>query len=112
MLLPDLLGNRVSDPLRWHRPGHRLRLRRVLAGIKAASPMSSFEELERLYSDLQRWKVAEAEVSNAYLRLRRLIPGALDTPHAPTAHQVWSTTEEALKKALAVTRPHSNTPEK
>lgn len=62
--------------------------------------MSSFEEFGRVYGELQKWKIAETEVSNAYLRLRRLIPGALNTPHAPTANQVWAVTEAALKRAL------------
>lgn len=39
---------------------------------------------------------AEHKLSDAYLRLRTNIPGALDTPHAPTAEQVWTTTEAAL----------------
>lgn len=37
----------------------------------------------------------------AYLRLRSLIPGAFETPHAPTAEQVWTTTEDALKSYIA-----------
>jgi gentisate 1,2-dioxygenase len=35
-------------------------------------------------------------LSQAYLRLRALIPGAFRTPYAPTAEQVWDTTEKAL----------------
>jgi hypothetical protein len=67
--------------------------------------MSSFEELGRLYGELQKWKTAETELSNAYLRLRAMIPGAFDTPHAPTQQKVWSVTEEALKRALALSPP-------
>lgn len=44
----------------------------------------------------------EHALGAAYLRLRELIPGAFDTPHAPTAEQVWSHTEERLKVALGV----------
>jgi hypothetical protein len=51
------------------------------------------EELERLREHTRA-------LGDAYLRLRVLIPGALDTPHAPTEEQVWETTERALSKAL------------
>jgi hypothetical protein len=70
--------------------------------------MSSFEELKRTYRDLQRWKTAETELSNAYLRLRRLIPGAFDTPHAPTPNEVWAVTEEALKRLVAQRSPQES----
>lgn len=43
------------------------------------------------------WQKAERELSQAYLRLRGMIPGALDTPPAPTGPQVWETTENALR---------------
>ena len=39
-------------------------------------------------------------MSDAYLRLRAMIPGAYDTPHAPTPEQVWATTEAALRRLL------------
>jgi hypothetical protein len=39
---------------------------------------------------------AESKLSDAYVRLRHKIPGALDTPFAPTGEQVWETTERAL----------------
>lgn len=42
----------------------------------------------------------DKELSNAYVRLRTLIPGALDTPYAPTPEQVWETTERALKNLV------------
>lgn len=63
--------------------------------------MSSFHEVQHLYEELQKWKIAETNLSNAYLRLREMIPGALDTPYAPTAEQVWAITEAALRRALA-----------
>lgn len=37
----------------------------------------------------------------AYLRLRTMIPGAFNTPDAPTPEQVWETTEAALKQYIA-----------
>lgn len=52
----------------------------------------------RDYDDLL---AREHALSDAYLRLRALIPGAYDTPHAPTPEQVWGTTEAALRRALA-----------
>lgn len=51
---------------------------------------TKFEEVEKQLIHL----------SHAYLRLRNLIPGAFDTPYAPSSEQVWETTECALKKAL------------
>lgn len=44
--------------------------------------------------------MSERDLANAYLRLRALIPGAYDTPHAPTPEQVWETTEAALRRLL------------
>lgn len=46
--------------------------------------------------ELKKWQESERKLSAAYVRLRVLIPGALDTPHAPTSEQVWETTERAL----------------
>ena len=42
----------------------------------------------------------ERDLSAAYLRLRALIPGAYDTPVAPSPEQVWATTETALRRVL------------
>jgi hypothetical protein len=44
--------------------------------------------------------MSDHDLSNAYLRLRALIPGAYDTPNAPTPEQVWETTESALRRLL------------
>lgn len=60
---------------------------------------------KNIYQDIQedaRQDVLDAEhkLSEAYVRLRRLIPGALDTPYAPTPEQVYFTTEQALEKLL------------
>ena len=44
---------------------------------------------------------AEHTLSDAYLRLRSIIPRAFDTPHSPTAEQVWETVEGAAKALLA-----------
>lgn len=38
------------------------------------------------------------ELSDAYLRLRSLIPGAFNTPHGPTSEQVWHQTEKSLRR--------------
>lgn len=63
-------------------------------------------QLERLNAtlsaeiDAQRQR--EQALSEAYLRLRRLIGRrAFDTPHGPTAEQVWTTTEIALAALVA-----------
>lgn len=51
-------------------------------------------------------------LSDAYLRLRSMIPGAFDTPTAPTQTQVWTTTENALNKlALRAATVVENTEE-
>lgn len=43
----------------------------------------------------------EEELSAAYVRLRKLIgQEAFNTPFAPTAEQVWETTEKALAKLV------------
>ena len=70
--------------------------------------MSSFEEFSRVHDEMLKWKAAELELSNAYLRLRQMIPGAFDTPRAPTRYQVWATTEHALKKFLESATPPLN----
>jgi len=49
---------------------------------------------------IEEWQQAEKKISDAYLRLRRLIPGALNTPFAPTSEQVYEITEDALRKVL------------
>ena len=46
------------------------------------------------------FRETERDLSDAYLRLRALIPGAYDTPPAPTPEQVWATTEAALRRLL------------
>lgn len=40
------------------------------------------------------------QLSAAYLRLRAIIPGAFDTPTAPTADQIWDTTERAARRLV------------
>lgn len=47
---------------------------------------------------LAEGRAAERSLSDAYVRLRAMIPGAFDTPHAPSPEQVWQTTEEALAR--------------
>jgi len=47
----------------------------------------------------------ERALSDAYLRLREMIPGAFDTPHAPTAEQVWAHTEKCLTALIAPRTP-------
>lgn len=79
--------------------------------LAAAPPPPSHPELSdvvrdaSLRADLDRYRIAERELSKAYVRLRGMIPGALDTPHAPTSEQIWDITEKALARALAPSRP-------
>jgi hypothetical protein len=39
----------------------------------------------------------DKELSDAYVRLRNIIPGAHDTPFAPSPEVVWAITEKAAK---------------
>lgn len=50
------------------------------------------------------WRKAEHDLSDAYLRLRKLIPGAFDTPPSPTVQQVWEHTERCLQKMAGATK--------
>lgn len=52
-------------------------------------------------NEVEKWRSAERELSDAYLRLRALIPGAFDTPRGPSTEQMWAHTEACLKAALA-----------
>lgn len=61
---------------------------------------TNFEEAQ-FQQELKKWIVANQKLSAAYLRLRALIPGAFDTPHAPSSEEVWQVTENALKNLLA-----------
>lgn len=62
-------------------------------------------QLERinaaLAAEIDTRRVYEHALSDAYLRLRRLIGRrAFDTPHGPTGEQVWATTETALRELV------------
>jgi hypothetical protein len=63
--------------------------------------------IEHYKAECKKWegKYRELEtihiqLHHAYLRLRDLIPGAYDTPYAPTPQQVWEHTEKSLRDAL------------
>lgn len=58
------------------------------------------EKVKWLQAELEKWKISGQKLSDAYLRLRAMIPGAFDTPFAPTPEQVWRTTEDALSKLV------------
>jgi len=65
------------------------------------TPISYTKELW----ETQAAKIKELEshlklLSESYLRLRSMIPGAYNTPTAPTAEQVYSITESALEKFI------------
>lgn len=52
------------------------------------------------HNALEEYKKAESDLSNAYMRLRRIIPNALRTRNAPTAEQVWAHTESCAKQVV------------
>ncbi len=56
--------------------------------------------LDSLHQRLREVEEGDRRLHDAYLRLRGMIPGAFDTPHAPSGEQVWATTEAALLKML------------
>jgi uncharacterized coiled-coil protein SlyX len=58
-------------------------------------------ELQQVLAEQRGAMKAVNDLSAAYIRLRDRIPGAFDTPHAPTPEQVWSTTEAALDRMAA-----------
>ena len=62
--------------------------------------MFTSREQQQLTDEFDALRKANRALSDAYLRLRRLIPGAFDTPTAPTAEEVWITTESALKRLV------------
>jgi len=61
-------------------------------------PLSQLDQLISEHIRLEALRDAERRLSMAYVRLRALIPGAFDTPYAPTPEQVWTATEQALVK--------------
>ena len=76
---------------------------RIVNRIDEAMPRESHEAVDavlNLAGRMEDFRAAERLISEAYVRLRRMIPGALDTPHAPTSEMIFKTTEEALQKVL------------
>lgn len=63
-------------------------------------------EVQRLQGDLDRLTEHNRRLSDAYVRLRVMIPGALDTPFAPTSEQVWEITEKALTVLIESKKPN------
>lgn len=55
---------------------------------------------EGLENQLDHYRDAERDLGKAYLRLRSIL-GAFDTPHGPTAEQVWAHTEDRAKGLVA-----------
>ena len=55
---------------------------------------------EKAENDIQAYRKINKKVSDAYVRLRIMIPGALDTPTAPSTEQVFTVTEAALKMLI------------
>ena len=51
-------------------------------------------------AQLREVLLAERELSDAYVRLRRMIPGALSTSTSPTPKEVWTHTESCLKRMV------------
>ncbi len=56
----------------------------------------AYAKFHKAKEEIVALKAAERSLSDAYVRLRAMIPGAFDTPHAPSPEQVWETTETAL----------------
>ncbi len=85
--------NDVAARLRDFRTPTRNHSRYDLCLEAAESQAARIAALE---AERDKWSDAERDLSNAYVRLRIIIPGALHTPHCPSAEQVWDTTEKAV----------------
>jgi hypothetical protein len=77
-----------------------------MSTISAQEYETRIAALERqsatLAAALDGCHLMQRDLSEAYLRLRRLIgQKAFDTPHAPTGKQIWTTTEIALAGLVA-----------
>lgn len=75
-----------------------LEIERLRAQLVEAEKYNGWHQEALL--EIERRRAEQVALSNAYLRLRGLIPGAFDTPHGPTPEQVWDVTERALKHVL------------
>jgi hypothetical protein len=64
-------------------------------------PIDYSKELwENQQAQIAELKVALAQISDSYLSIRQMIPGAFNTPRAPTPAQVYETTEQALQSFI------------
>jgi hypothetical protein len=61
---------------------------------------NTLAQISDLQAEVARWREAEHGTSQAYLRLRSLIPNAYQTPYASTPEQVWMHTEACLREWL------------
>ena len=55
----------------------------------------------RLERERDELREANQGVHQSYLRLRSILPGALNTPYGPSVETVWQVTEDAAKVLLA-----------
>jgi len=56
--------------------------------------------LDAAEAEKKSWQDAERALSDAYVRLRTIIPGALRTPHNPAPEEMWSIVESAAASLL------------
>lgn len=70
---------------------------RQLVNLSKALLDDANAECAELRASIAEQKQQLHDLSCAYVRLRTIIPGALDTPHAPTPEQIWAITEAAAK---------------
>lgn len=63
-----------------------------------ADKQRKFRKFQQAQSDDRDVPMADQRaLSDAYVRLRAMIPGAFDTPTAPTSQEVWTQTEASLR---------------
>lgn len=91
------------DPDTLIHPGKPLMLRDDV-GYAARShvdarPYWTFKQREA-QAAIDAMPKGDHELSAAYVRLRGMIPGAFDTPYAPTPEQIWDVTEKALARLV------------
>lgn len=63
--------------------------------------MITTKEYNEIVEDRDRWRKSAQDMSRAYVRLRELIPGALNTPTAPSPEEIQAITENSIKNLLA-----------
>lgn len=74
---------------------------REQSGVNADFIAHARTDLPALAQSHEELRALERDLGGAYVRLRHIIPGALDTPHAPSPETCWQITEDAARVLVA-----------